>query len=457
MHAILKLLLLTLQTLSKADLPAFCLPESERNNLTFANNNNKIMSHLPTVRLIQGYYPSQFAMQYAAYFYLREQMGVNVAFYPDDNPNALFERYGDYTEWCETSTAHDCTEHPPYPVFYYEDIHDDKYDLLFELWDIQEQAANGHQYYHQNNVNFVGFSGVYGDNSWFIPKYLYDADPSCTLLTQLKSNQTIRDMYKNATAPYVDLWHSIWDGRLEDYPFDIVDGSQPLILGSYEGYSISKQSYAMTKNLLGGLDWTFAAFGSEPQLHEIIVELYDRGLPFIANIYSPHPDFAITTETGQIREFEKIALPRNTDNSVSSECYLNSTCNFPLTPLLKLSNPKLASRFPEIEQFAEAYDMLSTDVNQIIAHYEHNKAANSNVSDHELWYNASCAWYQSHPAQGHISLWKQEIIRYDCDSINDGHGCGFPYYYQETTDGSHHYSEPITTNQNIGGYCLNLT
>ena len=46
--------------------------------MTFTNNPNKTLDHLPTIRLIQGYYPSQFAMQYAAYMYLKEKMGVNV-------------------------------------------------------------------------------------------------------------------------------------------------------------------------------------------------------------------------------------------------------------------------------------------------------------------------------------------------------------------------------------------
>ena len=55
-----------------------CWDESEQATLTFANNQNRTLDHLPTTRLIQGYYSGQWAMQYAAYVYLREKMGVNV-------------------------------------------------------------------------------------------------------------------------------------------------------------------------------------------------------------------------------------------------------------------------------------------------------------------------------------------------------------------------------------------
>lgn len=56
----------------------YCWKQSERSTLKFTNNDSKNMTHLPTIRLYQGYYPSQFAMQYAAYVYIREKMGVDV-------------------------------------------------------------------------------------------------------------------------------------------------------------------------------------------------------------------------------------------------------------------------------------------------------------------------------------------------------------------------------------------
>ena len=76
LHAII-LFIIACINLSNAD-EQHCWPASERKTLTFINNANKNMTHLTTVRLIEGYYPSQFAMQYAAYVYLKEKMGIDV-------------------------------------------------------------------------------------------------------------------------------------------------------------------------------------------------------------------------------------------------------------------------------------------------------------------------------------------------------------------------------------------
>ena len=65
---------------------------------------------------------------------------IQVAFYPSDDPNVLFERYAGYDKanWCgyDTSNSSTCSPYAPYPVFYFEDIKNDEYDLLFELWEV---------------------------------------------------------------------------------------------------------------------------------------------------------------------------------------------------------------------------------------------------------------------------------------------------------------------------------
>ena len=71
-------LIIFIQELSCSD-NYHCWEPSERKILTFENNPYKNMTHLPTIRLIDGAYPSQNAMQYAAYVYLREKMGVDVS------------------------------------------------------------------------------------------------------------------------------------------------------------------------------------------------------------------------------------------------------------------------------------------------------------------------------------------------------------------------------------------
>lgn len=55
-----------------------CFDESQQTKLTFVNHAERTMDQLPTIRLIQGYYDSQWAMQYVAYVYMTEKMGVNV-------------------------------------------------------------------------------------------------------------------------------------------------------------------------------------------------------------------------------------------------------------------------------------------------------------------------------------------------------------------------------------------
>eukprot|EP01083_Nonionella_stella_P302636 1044299_1 len=79
-----------------------CFP-TKTNIVTFRGDSTQEVP-LPTVRLIQGFWPSQWAMQYAAYVYLTETIGLNVTMYPMDDPNAIT----------------------------------DKYDMLFEMWDITE-------------------------------------------------------------------------------------------------------------------------------------------------------------------------------------------------------------------------------------------------------------------------------------------------------------------------------
>ena len=126
-----------LVSVSNGDEDYYCWEQSERSILKFKNNPQKNMTDLPQIKLIQGYYPSQFAMQYAAYVYLKEKMGVDVTFYPDNDPNALFDRYRGYIDWClEGNASADCSIYAPYPEFYFYDIDNDEYDLLFEIWDV---------------------------------------------------------------------------------------------------------------------------------------------------------------------------------------------------------------------------------------------------------------------------------------------------------------------------------
>eukprot|EP01084_Bolivina_argentea_P006903 13038_1 len=298
-----------------------CWTESERHILKFKNNPNKNITHLPIVRLIQGYYPSQFAMQYAAYVYLKEQMGIDVTFYPGNDPNALFNRYANYSgNWCgynintttnTTSNTSTCSPFVPYPQFYFEDIKTNQYDLLFEIWDIMIRDGKGYDYFKREEVKNGGISGVYGEGGWFIPKYVYDNNPEMYIPQQLKYNNTLRQIFIDAYTihsdrDYINKWWNEWRYKLNEYPFEygVPTYSKPIIFGSYENYAISKYSNELVHNLLdNGINWTFVAFGYESNLTEFVIDLYEKGLPFIANLYSPHFDFSSM-------KFERIALPR---------------------------------------------------------------------------------------------------------------------------------------------------
>merc|ERR1719361_505506 len=190
-------------------------------------------------------------------------------------------------------------------------------------------------------------------------------------------------------------------------------------------------------NLMGGMDWSFAPLRSESALSELVVDLYQKQLPFIANIYSPHLDFATTLEmdnSSGYMEFERIALPRNPSNGVGSVCYSEGTCTFPLTPLEKLANPKLNEEFEEMFSFALDFKMTADDVNDVMAfHAEINETEFQNFTEHEKWQYAACIWLKLNSTESTINEWYQDITRYDC-IFDDSSNCGWNHYYTSYRD-----------------------
>ena len=124
--------ILLLQTLF-GDEEFHCWPESDRKILRFYNNNTNIIQHLPTIRFIQGYWASQWALQYVGYLFLKEKMGINVEFYPKLSSGLSFvDAAGEY------------------PFKYWSNIEDDNYDLLLEMW--PQPGVN--EYYDRGYVIF---------------------------------------------------------------------------------------------------------------------------------------------------------------------------------------------------------------------------------------------------------------------------------------------------------------
>eukprot|EP01084_Bolivina_argentea_P160107 278829_1 len=127
--------------------------------ITYKNNVNVTVDSLPTVRIMQGWWGSQFAAQYLAYVYLADVIGVNVTFFPGP-PGSIDLYLSDNLGYT-------------YPEFYYQFIEEDKYDLLFEDWDYPEYISDG---------NFehiiMGTTEVFGVSNW--------------------DNENIRQAYMNA-------------------------------------------------------------------------------------------------------------------------------------------------------------------------------------------------------------------------------------------------------------------
>ena len=91
----------------------------------FANEPHAEITNLPQVRVMMCGYESQCALNFAAYLFMREQLGMNVTFYPTlDYDNIWAGEY--WNDW----------SHPEgldYPRKYFEWLADDEGDLQFEF------------------------------------------------------------------------------------------------------------------------------------------------------------------------------------------------------------------------------------------------------------------------------------------------------------------------------------
>eukprot|EP01084_Bolivina_argentea_P039115 72297_1 len=395
-------------------------------------------------------------------------MGVDVTFYPDNNPNALFDRYANYTDWCEEENVNNCSPYPPYPQFYFEDIKNNKYDLLFEIWPVMEFTGKAQQYYDNSTVTFGGISGAFAESGWYVPQYVYDETPEWMVPKALKENQIIRqtfiDAYTiNSDTNWVDQWYI--NNTDTNYKFDLPTNTTPIIFGSSRAYAISNYSNKLIKNVLnGGMDWHFVPMGSEEMLTQFVIEMYRNHLPFIANLYSPHLDFAtILNETKtNFMKFERVLLPRNPNNDITDECYVDGKCSFPLSPLSKIVNPIIEHTFPEIYEFLLDFRVTTNDLNDIIHYYQDISSLPqySQLTDHQKWYETACKWFteQDRKEDSITDHWHKDIIRFDCIYTNESEGCGFNYYYQTFEHALGEYNAiKIPLYESIAGYCMNAT
>ena len=277
----------------------------------------------------------------------------------------------------------------------------------------------------------------------FVPSYVYNDHQEWILLQHLNNNETTRQTFIDAytvhsDTNWTDYWYTVWNTteKIEEYleyGFSLPNTSLPIIWGSSAHYAMCAFSQRLVDNVLGGLNWSFVALGSEGELTNLVQDLYAKQLPFIANIYSPHLDFATILENEtEYMEFERIALPRNPNNDVDSECYSEGTCTFPITPMQILANPNLTDTFPEMYDFALDFEMSAADVNTILS-YRNTLNESMDLSGHEKWQYAACQWLKLNSTNSTTSGWYQDITRYDCIFENSSN-CGFDYFYNSYDD-----------------------
>ena len=256
---------------------------SETNGLFYYNSTKKI-EDLPTIRLFQGVYGSQWAMQWVAYIYLTEMLGVNVTWYPSDIHESLVD-----------PVKYNVSVGKGYPHYFFDWIADDKVDLLFEIWPVAMDVADSISYFESDTVLDGGTSGVYGEIGWFIPQYLVNSQPTAIVPTVIKKNETLRKelidaMTIDSGINWIDKWFDIRIDDINDdiYPYDSPNGSNPTVFGSDDYYGMSNYSFNQSRNVLDGtgIDFNFVTFGNEDFLSDFLIDLYSKQLPFVANLYT---------------------------------------------------------------------------------------------------------------------------------------------------------------------------
>lgn len=399
-----------------------CFSDDELGKLYYVNEPDREINinDLNPIRLIQGFYGSQTAMQYVGYIYLKEKLGVNVKWYPLSDPNVLYKLY--YND----------TLYPSYPWFYFEWILDDKYDILFDIWDTIDSRVDAiTNYYLPGYVLDGGFIDVWAIYGWFAPSYLYKEKPEYIMYKHMINNNKIRQDYINAyiynsTTNWLN--YTLYSGinNYSKYIFDTPTFNKPLVFGSWDTYGTSMESYRLAKNLFNNT-WDFVTLQSEGMLSNLVRDLYKKKLPFIASIYSPHVDFAtiLNESTGEIMEFENVLIPRNPTNTKEDNCYTSGLCLAPLTPVRKIGNPNLKKRFPEMISFLRKFQLTSNDVNKIMGiqlELSSNPIEETlNFNDHDLWIYSACQFLKNPKNNKTISKYFVTINRYYCNgkiSIN---------------------------------------
>jgi len=407
-----------------------CFEDKKKNY--FANEPYAEITNLPQVRLMMCGYESQCALQFAAYLFMREKLGINVTFYPTLDYDDIWS--GEHWNWSATLA---------YPRKYFEWLADDEGDLQFEIWGTQmmrtdeagNEVFNGEsEFILEGKVDFGGFVGAYGEESVWVPSYVLESDADFFIPASLRTSTDYRARLMAAAAgtydgaavgasDFVKMYENATD-------FDVPVYEVPTVWTSKASYFGSLYSQDVISTDPNKLDMKFVATGSESSLASMVTELYAARQPFLAYIYTLDVNFGrVDTasplpEPKPLQQFEKLVFPRNPDQSPDDPCFEDKQCQFPIAPIMKLANPRLAERFPEAHDFFNLFQMTTSQVNLLVSKYLtiNDDTGNAAMTSTEKWLHAACEWMKDEKSEStwKAGAWDVAIRRLDCIE-----GCGF--------------------------------
>lgn len=451
------MILLTLILLIQNSFAFSCLG-NDKAEIRFKNT-DELITNLYQPRLHTPLWTSQMAVNYLAYIVLTEKMGIDVSFYPYEEPGWINNWNIEAQRGCtepevecikptvelatgdaitidcnleEFETYCNCPEDLqdkcyPYPQYLYEWLKQDKSDFTYEYWTSHDTAVAADEYFYNPGFIDHNINNLLGEIGWYLPRYFTDEYPTAIVPNELTHNEEIKQQLtaglngSHGTINYIEYYSDI-NNLGDPYRWDLANrtwnGEQGVvILGSVEDYFQSEWSYQVAHNN----NLTFITVGGEIQLNLLVTELYNARAPFIANIYIPDDNFArIDPVTGEFQKFEKIALPFNAAQSTLTQCFADFECGYPLEPLKKMKRPDLSDRFPELVTFWNLFGIDAEQLAIAIAYFA--ELQDANMTESEKWLNATCKWLLDERTEEVWTSWLVEIDRWDC--IN---GCGIEY------------------------------
>lgn len=402
-----------------------CLDEPKINY--FQNAPEIEIPDLWQVRLMMCGYESQCAMQMAAYLLMKEVLGMNVTFYPTlDYDDIWNEHYWNNSESDNSESA--------YSSNYFQWLDEDKMDITFELWDTQivrrdsdgQILFNGKtDYILPGKVDFGGFVGAISEEAIWIPRYLLENYTDFYIPQTLRDNDQYRQM----------IIDTVTNGGLEgtDYvskftPNDNGTASTvlPIIWCSDPSYFGCEYMNDLIDNYpeTTGMNFSFVSTGNASNLAEMIRDLYRARQPFAAYFQSLDLNFGRYDEaSGELQQFEKLVFPRNPDQSLDDPCFVERSCQFPVSPLQKMANIHLKERSPEAHAFFSAFEATSSQINLLVSKWlQREEEDNENITSTIRWLNAACDWLKD---EASFSTWNtSQIMDISINRWQCLEGCG---------------------------------